>query len=165
MIDSRNYRSSLLDGPAGQTGWTDQLDGSAGWISSLYLKPWPVCIFEDCPFSLYIVAASESDEGLVFFYVSPEELNGGLNQRTFLFLHLFFLFVGASSLWGVNFNLCLYPLLASASWNWGAAFSKISWFDDKLDILLFTPSGMLFKTAGGCLLRLWTYWGVLLGLL
>ena len=41
------------------------LDGSAGRISSLYLKPWPVRIFEDITFSLYIVAASESDEGLV----------------------------------------------------------------------------------------------------
>ena len=34
--------------------------------SSFLLKPWPVCIFEDFPFSLYIVAASESDEGLVY---------------------------------------------------------------------------------------------------
>ena len=47
-----------LDGPAGQTSWTDQF--------FFYLKPWPVCIFEDFPFSLYIVAASESDEGLVY---------------------------------------------------------------------------------------------------
>ena len=31
----------------------------------VYLKPWPVRIFEDWPFSSYIVAASESDEGLV----------------------------------------------------------------------------------------------------
>ena len=38
--------------PVKQTSWTDQ--------------PWPVRIFEDFPFSLYIVAASESDEGLVF---------------------------------------------------------------------------------------------------
>ena len=49
-----------MDRPAERTSWTDQLDGS------LYLKPWPVRIFEDSPFSLYIVAASESDEGLVF---------------------------------------------------------------------------------------------------
>ena len=55
-----------LDVPAGQTSWTDQLDGPAGRTSSFYLKPWPVRIFEDYPFSLYIVAASESDEGLVF---------------------------------------------------------------------------------------------------
>ena len=55
-----------LDGPAGWTSWTEQLDGSAGWTSFFYLKPWPVRIFEDFPFSLYIVTASESDEGLVF---------------------------------------------------------------------------------------------------
>ena len=41
------------------------LDVSAGWTSSLYLKPWSVCIFKELPFSLYIVAASESDEVLV----------------------------------------------------------------------------------------------------
>ena len=46
----------------------DQLDRPAGQTSSFYLKPWPVCIFEDFPFRLYIVAASESDEGLVFFF-------------------------------------------------------------------------------------------------
>ena len=58
-----------LDGPAGQTSWTDQF---------FYLKSWPVCIFEDFPFSLYIVAASESDEGLVFIFVtiSGEGLEG-----------------------------------------------------------------------------------------
>ena len=54
-----------LDGPAGRTSWTDQLDGPAGQTSSFYLQPWPVLIFEDFPFSLYIVAAFESDEGLV----------------------------------------------------------------------------------------------------
>ena len=43
----------------------DQLDGPAGWTSSLYLKPWPVRIFKDWPFSLYIVTASESDVGFV----------------------------------------------------------------------------------------------------
>ena len=36
------------------------------FFCSLYLKPWTVRIFEDWPFSMYIVAASESDEGLVF---------------------------------------------------------------------------------------------------
>ena len=56
-----------LDGSTGRISWTDQLDGSAGRISSLYLKSWPVHIFEDSPFSLYIVAASKSDEGLVYF--------------------------------------------------------------------------------------------------
>ena len=45
-----------MDGPVEQTSWTDQF---------FYLKLWPVCIFEDFPFSLYIVAAAESDEGLV----------------------------------------------------------------------------------------------------
>ena len=54
-----------LDRPAGRTNWMDQLDGPAGQTSSFYLKPWPIRIFEDFPFSLYIVAASESDEGLV----------------------------------------------------------------------------------------------------
>ena len=57
--------TGLLDRPAGWTSWTDQLNGSAGEISwtdqldrpagrtsSLYLKPWPVRIFEDWPFSL-----------------------------------------------------------------------------------------------------------------
>ena len=57
---------SILDGPAGRTSWTNHLYGPAGQTSSFYLKPWPVRIFEDFPFSLYIVAASESDEGLVF---------------------------------------------------------------------------------------------------
>ena len=85
QLDGPARRTSCtdqLDGPAGQTCWTDQLDGPAGrtsWTdqladqldrpagrtSSFYLKPWPVRIFEDFPFSLYIVAASESDEGLV----------------------------------------------------------------------------------------------------
>ena len=55
-----------LDGPAGQTSWKDQLEGPAGQASSFYLKPWPVRIFRDFPFSLYIVVASESDKGLVF---------------------------------------------------------------------------------------------------
>ena len=45
--------------------YSDQLDGLAGQTSSFYLKPWPVRIFEDFPLSLYIVAASESDKGLV----------------------------------------------------------------------------------------------------
>ena len=55
----------------------DQLDGSAGRISSLYLRPWPVRIFEDSPFTLYIVAASESDEGLVFCKLKLTDLEGG----------------------------------------------------------------------------------------
>ena len=72
-----------LDGLAGWTSWTDQLDGPAGWTSwivqldrlagrtsSLYLKLWPVRIFVDSILSLYIVAASESDEGLVCLGIS-----------------------------------------------------------------------------------------------
>ena len=50
--------------------WTDQLDESAGLTSSLYLKPWLARIFEDWPFSLYIVAAFECDEGLVSYPIS-----------------------------------------------------------------------------------------------
>ena len=67
----RTSWTDQLDGPAGRTSWTDQLDGPAGQTSSFYLKPWPVRIFEDFPFSLYIVAASESDEGLVFCPATP----------------------------------------------------------------------------------------------
>ena len=55
----------LVVGPAGRTSWMDQLEGPAGQTSSFYLKPWPVRIFEDFTLSLYIVAASESDEGLL----------------------------------------------------------------------------------------------------
>ena len=59
-----------LDRPVGQISWTGQLygpaDSPAGQTSSSYLKPWPVRIFKNFPFSLYIVAACESDEGLVF---------------------------------------------------------------------------------------------------
>ena len=61
----RTSQTDQLDGPPGWTTWKDQLDRPAGRTSSFYLKPWPVSIFEDFPFSLYIVAASESDEGLV----------------------------------------------------------------------------------------------------
>ena len=61
-----------LNGPAGWTNWTDQLGGPAGWTRSFYLKLWPGRISEDLCFSLYIVAASESDEGLVFFLASPK---------------------------------------------------------------------------------------------
>ena len=62
-----------LDGPAERTSWTDQMDRPAGRISwrtsSIYLKPWPLRIFEHWPFSLYIVTASESDEGLVLYHL------------------------------------------------------------------------------------------------
>ena len=63
----RTSWTNQLDGPAGRTSWMDQLERPAGQTSSFYLKPWPVCIFKDFPFSLYVVAASESDEGLVYF--------------------------------------------------------------------------------------------------
>ena len=69
QLDGLAGQTSLtgqLDGPAGQTSWTDQLDRPAGRTSYFYLKPWPVHLFEDFPFSFYIVAASESDKGLVF---------------------------------------------------------------------------------------------------
>ena len=69
-----------LDRPARRTSWTDQLDRPAGVTSSFYLKPWPVRIFEDYPFSLYIVAASESDEGLVFTLTPPEGTLGNINS-------------------------------------------------------------------------------------
>ena len=60
-----------MDRPAGWTSCTDQLDRPAGRTSSLCLKPWPIRIFEDWPFSLYIVAASESNEGLFFKWSYP----------------------------------------------------------------------------------------------
>ena len=41
-----------LDRPARETSWTDQLDRPAEQNSSLYLKPWPVHIFKELPFSL-----------------------------------------------------------------------------------------------------------------
>ena len=47
-----------------------QINGLAGQTSSLYLKPWPVRIFKDWPFSLYVVSAFESDEGLVSYWTS-----------------------------------------------------------------------------------------------
>ena len=58
---SQTSWTDQLDRPAGRTIWTDQLDGP--W-------PWPVRIFEDFCFSLFIVAASESDEVLVYFIIT-----------------------------------------------------------------------------------------------
>ena len=75
-----------LDGPAGRTCWADQLDGPAGQTSSFYLKPWPVRIFKDFPFSLCIVAASESDEGLVCLYFL-NNVSGILDTTDTHFLH------------------------------------------------------------------------------
>ena len=50
-----HYCTDQIYGSASQTSWTDQF---------FFLKPWPIRIFEDLPFSLYFGAASESDEGL-----------------------------------------------------------------------------------------------------
>ena len=58
------------DGPARQTSWTDQLGEPVGRTSSKFLKPWPVCIFEDWRFSLYIVAAFESDKDPIYIFSS-----------------------------------------------------------------------------------------------
>ena len=67
--------TNQLDRPAKQTSWTDQLYRPAGWISSFYLKPTSARIFKDFALSLYIVAASESDEGLVFVrYVGHQKI-------------------------------------------------------------------------------------------
>ena len=65
----------------------DQLDRQAEQTSSFYLKPWPVLIFEDFPFSWYIVAASESEEALVFTQngFGPKQF---LIQERFLEEHL-----------------------------------------------------------------------------
>ena len=68
-----------LHGPAGQTRWTDRLDRPAGRTIYLYLKPWPVRIFKEWPFSVYIVAASESDEGLYIFLTEKGVLKYPLN--------------------------------------------------------------------------------------
>ena len=40
------------------------------------MEPWPVRIFKDGPFSLYIVATSESEEGLIFAEIDPQGLDG-----------------------------------------------------------------------------------------
>ena len=65
-----NLHSSICIEPARWISWTDQLNGSAGGTSSLYLKLWPVPIFKVKPFSLYVVAGSESDDGLVFIILA-----------------------------------------------------------------------------------------------
>ena len=60
-----------LDGPAGRTSWTDQLDGPAGqtsWTDQFFFfEALASLLIRRFSFSLYIVAASESDEGLVIF--------------------------------------------------------------------------------------------------
>ena len=73
-IAGRTSWTDQLDGSAGQTSWTDQLDRPAGrtsWTDQLDGPwPWPVRIFEDFRFSLFIVAASESNEVLVLLLIS-----------------------------------------------------------------------------------------------
>ena len=41
---------------------------------SVYLKPWPVCLFEDLPFSLHIVTASKSDKGILLFTLASQKI-------------------------------------------------------------------------------------------
>ena len=79
---SQTIWTNQLNRPAERTSWTDKLDRPAGRTSYFYLKPWPVRIFKDFPFSLYIVAASESDEGLVL----PELSRQVMVQYTVLLL-------------------------------------------------------------------------------
>ena len=59
--------------PFGST--TGLLVRLTGQTSSLYLKPWPVCLFKDWPFSLHVVAASESDRGLVLIFILDKQLH------------------------------------------------------------------------------------------
>ena len=62
-----------LDEPAGQTSWTDQLDGPAGqttWTDQFFLfEALTSLLIQRFSFSLYIVAASESDKGLVIIII------------------------------------------------------------------------------------------------
>ena len=66
---SKTSWTDQLDGSAGQTSWTDQLDGPAGqtsWTDQFVLfEALASSLIRRFLFSLYIVAASESDEGLV----------------------------------------------------------------------------------------------------
>ena len=100
-----------LDGPDGRTRWTDQLDRPAGRTSSFYLKPWPVRIFEDCPFSLYIVATSESDECLVCCRSRLWSDNQGIQLSSVdgTFVLLIYLLIQRFNFWTVDltFNLLI----------------------------------------------------------
>ena len=58
------------------------LERPAGWTSSLYLKSWPIRLFEDLPFSLYVFAASESDKAI--FY---SEKNSGWLKGNYLHIN------------------------------------------------------------------------------
>ena len=64
----RTSWTDQLDRQAGQTSWTDQLNGPGGCTSSFHLKPWPVCIFEDFPFSLYIVQLPSPTKALFLLH-------------------------------------------------------------------------------------------------
>ena len=67
---SKTSWTDQLDGSAGQTSWTDQLDRPAGqtsWTDQFVLfEALASSLIQRFPFSLHIVAASESDEGLVY---------------------------------------------------------------------------------------------------
>ena len=63
-------------------------DRPAGRTSSLYLKPWPVRTFKDWHLSLYIVAASESDEGLILNKV-PSYLTAPIHAKIWVFTFIF----------------------------------------------------------------------------
>ena len=59
----------------------------------LYLKHWPVRIFKDFPFSLYIVAASKSDESLVsepIFFSDPNFFIHKIFSDENFFIHKIF---------------------------------------------------------------------------
>ena len=73
----RTSWTDLLDGPAGRTSWTDQLDGPAGqtsWTDQFFLfEALASLLIRRFSLSLYIVAASESDEGLLFLLINVLE--------------------------------------------------------------------------------------------
>ena len=87
-VHDATCKMQCVNGSASQTSWTDQLDGPAGRTSSLYLKPWPVRTFKDWHLSLYIVAASESDEGLVLNKV-PSYLTAPIHAKIWVFTFIF----------------------------------------------------------------------------
>ena len=78
----------------------DLLSRSTGQTSSLYLKPWQVYIFEDWPFSLYIVAASESDEGLILFRWLPTSCNSQYCKHFWIFFMMKSSHIGQSTVSG-----------------------------------------------------------------
>ena len=68
-LEYRASKTNKVDRAASRITYTGLLDRPAGRTNSIYLKPWPVCIFEDWLFSLFIVTYSESNEGLVLLMV------------------------------------------------------------------------------------------------